>query len=69
MTSKLTGTVALVTNASSGIGADTARQVGDRDASVALMARRKGRLSELATEIETADGTALAVSAAITDRA
>lgn len=68
MASKLTGTVALVTGASSGIGADTARQLADQGATVALVARRKERLETLAAEITEAGGTALAVEADITDR-
>jgi NADP-dependent 3-hydroxy acid dehydrogenase YdfG len=68
MTSKLTGTVALVTGASSGIGAATARQLADHGASVALVARRKDRLDDLATEIEASGGSALVVEADITHR-
>ncbi|QDO03359.1 SDR family NAD(P)-dependent oxidoreductase [Streptomyces sp. RLB3-17] len=68
MPSKLTGTVALVTGASSGIGAATARRLAEDAASVALVARRKARLDGIAAEIEKAGGTALVVEADITDR-
>jgi NADP-dependent 3-hydroxy acid dehydrogenase YdfG len=68
MTSKLTGTVAHITGASSGIGTATARQLAEHGASVALVARRRDRLEDLAAEIEEAGGTVLVVAADITDR-
>jgi NADP-dependent 3-hydroxy acid dehydrogenase YdfG len=68
MESKLSGTAALVTGASSGIGAATARQLAGHGASVALVARRRDRLEALAAEIDRAGSTALVVEVDITDR-
>jgi NADP-dependent 3-hydroxy acid dehydrogenase YdfG len=67
--SPLTGTAALVTGASSGIGAATARRLARDGACVALVARRRDRLQALAADIDKSGGTALVVEADITDRA
>jgi NADP-dependent 3-hydroxy acid dehydrogenase YdfG len=65
---KLTGTVAIVTGASSGIGHAAALDLARQGASIAVLARRTDRLEALVTEIESAGGTALAIPADISDR-
>lgn len=57
----LTGKIAVVTGASSGLGADAARAYADAGADVALLARRKDRLLDVAKEIEAKGRRALAV--------
>lgn len=63
----LSGRVAIVSGASSGLGADAARAYAQAGAAVALLARRKDRLDALAVEIEAAGGRALAVRCDVTD--
>lgn len=65
----LEGAAAIVTGASSGIGAATARALGARGARVALSARREERLDEVAADVEDAGGDALVVTADVTDDA
>ncbi len=64
--SELTGTVALVTGASSGIGEATALQLARHGAAVALAARRGDRLQELAAKITDDGGRALVIEADVT---
>ena len=67
MTQKLDGTVALVTGASSGIGEATALALAAEGAAVAVVARRRDRLTDLAARITDAGGNALVVEADITE--
>src|SRR5882672_6921015 len=64
---RLDGTVALVTGASSGIGAATAIALSAEGAAVAIAARRKDRLEELAAGIREHGGMVLVLEADITD--
>jgi NADP-dependent 3-hydroxy acid dehydrogenase YdfG len=68
MAGSLDGTVALITGASSGIGAATARALAAREAKVAVAARRLERLERLASEIGGEGHTALAIQSDVTDR-
>lgn len=68
MNTSLTGTTALVTGASGGIGAATALSLAAQGAAVALAARRKDRLDDLVARIRADGGRAVAIEADITDR-
>ena len=61
--SKLSGKVAVVTGASSGIGLATARLLAEHDVKVALVSRSKGRLENLSSKISGSK----AIPADITD--
>jgi 3-hydroxy acid dehydrogenase/malonic semialdehyde reductase len=63
----LHGKVALITGASSGIGAAMARALAARGAHVALAARRAERVQDLANEIGQGGGQALAITADVRD--
>ncbi len=65
----LTGKVAVVTGASSGLGADAARAYSEYGADVALLARRLDRLESLAAEIEKTGRQALPVACDVSDEA
>lgn len=65
----LSGRTALVTGASSGLGARFARLLADNGAQVVLASRRVERLKELRAEIEAAGGEAHVVALDVTDNA
>lgn len=65
----LTGQVALVTGASSGLGNRFARTLAAAGASVVATARRVDRLEALAAEINGAGGTCVPVALDVTDAA
>jgi len=69
MAERLDGTVALVTGASSGIGAAAAVSLASAGATVAVAARRKDRLDALAGGLRDQGGTVLVLESDVTDEA
>jgi NADP-dependent 3-hydroxy acid dehydrogenase YdfG len=67
MAERLDGTAALVTGASSGIGAATAMELAGLGASVALAARRTERMEELAEKIRSQGGRAEVITADVSN--
>jgi 3-oxoacyl-[acyl-carrier protein] reductase len=65
----LTGRVALITGASSGLGLRFAEVLAENGAAVALVARRAERLAELKARIDAAGGRAIAIAADVLDAA
>jgi short-subunit dehydrogenase len=66
---KTAGLVAIVTGASSGIGAATARELSRRGARVVLAARRNAQLEAQASSIRDQGGEAIAIPVDISDAA
>ena len=66
---ELSGKAVAITGASSGIGEATALALARAGASVALGARRKDRIDELAARIEDEGGTAVPLEVDVTDEA
>ncbi|MGB8266297.1 MAG: SDR family NAD(P)-dependent oxidoreductase [Candidatus Velthaea sp.] len=69
MTVALDGTIALVTGASSGLGAHMARVLANAGATVAIGARRAEKLAQTEHSIVAAGGRAFAVDLDVTDAA
>lgn len=65
---RLDGKTALITGASSGIGAELARAFAAAGAAVALAARRRDRLAVLESEIRAGGGRAISVELDVTAR-
>jgi 3-oxoacyl-[acyl-carrier protein] reductase len=65
----LTGRVALVTGASSGLGQQFARALADNGAAVALVARRADRLATFKAELEKSGAKAVAIEADVNSSA
>ena len=64
----LTGRIAVVTGAASGMGAAIAERLAADGASVALLARRTERLDDLALRIKAEGGEAFGISVDVTDQ-
>jgi clavulanate-9-aldehyde reducatase len=67
VTADLSGKVAAVTGASSGIGEATAVMLAEAGAAVSFAARRSDRITDLAKKIEGAGGRALAIESDLGD--
>ncbi len=65
----LTGTVAVITGASGGLGAHFARLLAANGAAVAITARRVDKIQALAEEIKSGGGRAMAVALDVADAA
>jgi NAD(P)-dependent dehydrogenase (short-subunit alcohol dehydrogenase family) len=64
---RLSGRVAIVTGASSGLGVAFAGALAEAGASVVLAARRAGRLAEAVASIQAGGGQAVSVTADVSD--
>ncbi len=58
MTTNIEGKVVLITGGGTGLGAETARMLASRGAKIAIAARRRGKLDEVASNISASGGKA-----------
>src|SRR4051794_21850142 len=68
MSNNIKDKVTIITGASSGLGAATARRLAARGATVVLGARRSARIEALADELKRSGTQALAMTTDVTDR-
>lgn len=68
MSTNIDGKVIVITGASSGLGEAAARHLSEKDARLALGARRTERIDALAEELAADGGDALAVTTDVTER-
>src|SRR3954465_9946927 len=68
MNNNIEGKVVLITGGSTGIGAEVARLLASRGASVAIAARRKEKLDDVVATIVAAGGSARAYQLDVTDK-
>ncbi|MBZ9653651.1 SDR family oxidoreductase [Phyllobacterium lublinensis] len=58
MTSNIEGKVVLITGGGTGLGAETAQMLASKGAKIAIAARRRGKLDEVASSISSSGGKA-----------
>ncbi len=68
MTEGVRGKIVVITGASSGLGAATARRLANEGAIVVLAARRRDRIEALANELSTGDRRVLAIETDVTNK-
>lgn len=69
MNANLAGKAAIITGASSGIGAQSAKQLAAEGAAVVLTGRREEKLLQVASEIRAANGNAAVLAGDMADEA
>jgi len=68
MTEGIRGKIVVITGASSGLGAATARRLANEGAIVVLAARRRDRIEALANELSTGERRVLAIATDVTNK-